>query len=345
MSSPSPTIEGFRAAFRRPSLTSAEIAWRWTSGATTAALLGFGFVEYLDSIPVTRANSVLLSTRRPVLVARAITQMLRGTVNRGRLAALLLALALSGLWIIAASIGRLAIVRALIGYFRGDIVCHDRNGIFGREGPRTIRALIDLNFLRVILFLAVILALCGTAILAGFISSNAHPRPGLAAALFCGLAALIGISGWNLNWWLSLAGIFAVRDGEDALCAFCAAVTFFRKHMAAVFVVSTWTGLAHLVAFGVAFTFVSLPLAFIRVAPSRLVIAVAMFVILAYFAVADWLYMARLAGYVFIADMPDPLLTTSPLPPPFHSAGIVPDTTIDREELILSDIPNIALET
>ena len=33
----SPTVEGFRTAFRRPSLTLAEIMWRWVGGATAAA--------------------------------------------------------------------------------------------------------------------------------------------------------------------------------------------------------------------------------------------------------------------------------------------------------------------
>lgn len=344
MSSPSPTIEGFRAAFRRLSLTSVEIAWRWTFGATTAVLLSFSLIEYLDSVPASRANSALLSTRHPVFVARAITQMLRGTMSRGVLAALLLALALSAMWITAASIGRLATVRALIGYFREDLDRRDVNGVDGGERPCSIRALLDLNCLRVSVFLAVILALGGTAILAGLISSDPHPQPGLAATLFCELVALICIVGWNLNWWLSLAGMFAVRDGEDALCAFNTAVTFFRKHMAAVLAVSTWTGLAHFVAFSIAVTLVSLPLVFLRIAP-RLVVAAVMFVLLAYFAVADWLYMARLAGYVFIAESPDPLLMTSQPLPPFPSAGIALESAIDHDELILSDIPYLVLET
>ena len=96
--------------------------------------------------------------------------------------------------------------------------------------------------------------------------------------------------------------------------------------------------MAHLVAFSVASTVVSLPLAFISVAPWRLVIAGVILVTLAYFAVADWLYMARVAGYVCIAEMPDAPALPAPLPAP-------PQTTIDREEPILSDVPNLAVET
>ena len=106
---------------------------------------------------------------------------------------------------------------------------------------------------------------------------------------------------------------------------------------------STWTGLAHLIAFSVATTAVSLPLAFIQIAPARLVIAGVILVTLAYFAVADWLYMARLAGYVCIAEMPDALAS------PRHASSSAAwatvcaerpvETSIDRDEPILSDIP------
>jgi len=62
-----------------------------------------------------------------------------------------------------------------------------------------------------------------------------------------------------LNWWLSMAGIFAARDGEDALAALSRPVTVSRERTASVCAVSIWTGLAHLVAFSIATTAVSLP--------------------------------------------------------------------------------------
>jgi len=81
-----------------------------------------------------------------------------------------------------------------------------------------------------------------------------------------------------------------------------------------------------------------------------LVIVAVFLVTMAYFAVADWLYMARLAGYVCIAEMPEALLAPlppRPVPPPV-SAPPVPttpvQTTIDRDEPILSDMPNLAVE-
>src|SRR5713226_274609 len=121
MSLTSPTIEGFRAAFRRPSLTFAEIAWRWTVGAVAWTLFLFSFIEYLNTLPVSRGDKTLLGTRQPVLIGRAISHIFRGSLNRAVFAVLLVAVGLALLWVIAASMGRAATVRALLDYFRKDV--------------------------------------------------------------------------------------------------------------------------------------------------------------------------------------------------------------------------------
>ena len=173
------------------------------------------------------------------------------------------------------------------------------------------------------------------------------------------LAGVIFLAWSGLNWVLSLAGVFAVRSArdtpedapDDALSALSTAVAFCRERGGAVFAVSTWTGLAHLTVFVVATTVVSMPLSLARIAPGWVVLAGVVFVTVAYFAVADWLYMARLAGYVCIAEMPEALLAPAPLPPaPPHLAPTAPPSppvqaTMDREELILSDLPSPAVET
>ncbi len=216
------------------------------------------------------------------------------------------------------------------------------------DGTNSLQALVRLNFLRVSVALAAIFGFVGAAILAGFASPDAHPRPGLAFFLFVPLAGLICWVSWSLNWLLSLAGVFAVRDGEDAIGAISAAVTFSRERAGAVFAVSTWMGLAHTVVFVIATTAVSTPLGLATILPWRLVVAAIIVVSLVYFAVADWLYMARLAGYVCIAETPEALLkplppAPPPIPPPIAARPV--QTTIDRDEPILSDLPNLALET
>src|ERR1700678_4112298 len=354
MSTPSPTLEGFRAAFRRPSVSFAEITWRWAVGATAAAAFLFYWIEYLDTLPVSSADALLLNTRQPALIGRAIEHILKGSLNRAVLAALGATLALSVLWIIAASLGRLTTVGALLDYFRARAAnltiansaeSESTTSDDGPKKPRHIRALIGLNFLRASGLLAMLLALSGSGILANFVSTRVNSRPGVAVILFLLSAAIICTVAWSLNWWLSLACIFAVRDDEDTLGALSRAVRFFREHIGSVLAVSTWTGLAHLVAFSVATTVASFLFAFIQFVPVRVVFAGIIVVMLLYFAVADWLYITRLAGYICIAEMPDAVLASSPLPPTISSRENTIATSIDRNEPILSDLPNLALDT
>src|SRR5271169_356867 len=158
----SPTAEGFRAAFRRPSLTLAEIAWRWTSGATAAALFFFGLFEYLNTLPVTNGELLFLRTRHPYLVAEAIAHILRGSLNRAVMTGIFAGLMLMVLWIVAASLGRIATVRVLLDYFRCDVA--GMTGGISNDGERDVAsnvstsavlpALLRLNFLRATVALA-----------------------------------------------------------------------------------------------------------------------------------------------------------------------------------------------
>ncbi len=353
----SPTVEGFRAAFRRPLLALAEIMWRWIVGATAVALLVVGLFEYLDTLPVTNGELLFLRTRHPYLVGEAIAHILRGSLNRAAMASLLAALMLSVLWIFTASMGRIATVRGLLDYFRpdvrgdfldGDITSDSKRDVASNVSTTAFVALVRLNFLRVVLALAAIAGFAGAGILAGFASPDANPQPGLAFSLFLPLAGLICYLWWALNWLLSLAGMFAVRNAEDAIGAIGCAVDLTRENTGAVFAITTWTGLAHLVALVGAATIASIPMGFVGLIPWRLIIAAMTLVALIYFALADWLYMARLAGYVCVAETPLALLAgLPPAPllrtPPVQTTPV--QTMIDRDEPILSDLPNLAVET
>ena len=347
----SPTAEGFRAAFRRPSLTFAEISWRWVTGATAIAVLFFGLFEYLSTLPVTNGELLFLRSRQPYLMGEAIAHILRGSLWRGMLALLLAVMMLALLWMFTGSVGRIATVSGLLEYFREKFSGTLSSAVSdsATTGASSLQSLVRLNFLRVAATLAAVFGVVGAAILAGFVSTDAHPRPGLAFVLFVPLAGMIGWVWWSLNWLLSLAGVFAVRDGEDALGAISGAVTLCRERTGAVFAVSSWTGLAHMVAFVAVTTVVSIPMGFAPIVPWRLLVAVMILITVAYFALADWLYMARLAGYVCIAETPKALLKAPPIAPQPELPRTVPapplQTTIDRDERILSDIPNLAVES
>ena len=335
----SPTAEGFRAAFRRPSLALGEIAWRWVVGVTAAVLFFFGLYQYLDSLPINNGELLFLRSRQPYLVSQAIAHILRGSLGRVVLSVLLAAILLGLLWMIAGAFGRIATVRALLDYFR--------KGDANYVATHPFQALVRLNFLRAIAAVAALVGFLGAAILSGFVSPDSNPQPGLAFLLFLPLAGLVWLAWSTLNWLLSLAGIFAVRDGNDTIGAISAAVGFCRERTGSVAAVSLWTWLAHLTAFVVMTTIISMPMALAGLLPWRLVVLVMLLITMGYFVVADWLYMARLAGYVCIAETPEELMR--PLPPMPVSilrpaqTPIVPtpalQMSIDRDELILSDVP------
>jgi len=363
----SPTAEGFRAAFRRPSLTLAEIAWRWAVGITATTLFFFGLIEYLNTLPVTNRELLFLRSRQPYLVGQAIAHILRGSLSRAVISAMVAALMLTLLWIIAAAVGRLATVRALLEYFRRDVASYVSAGASTGDGGRDVASnvstsdvaengafptLVRLNFLRAAVALAAVCGFLGAAVLSGFASPDTHPRPGLAFLIFLPLAGLVYLAWSSLNWLLSLCGIFAVRDGGDAVGAIFAAASFSRERAGPIAAVSTWTGLGHMVVFVIATTVVSMPLGLAPLVPWRLVVAAMIVVTSAYCAVADWLYMARLAGYVCITEIPEALFAPtppSPQPVPPDRMQVAPamtlQTTIDRDEPILSDVPSLALET
>ena len=348
MAQVSPTAEGFRAAFRRPLFTFAEISWRWVVGATATALLLFGFFEFLNTLPVTSGEMLFLKSRQPFLISQAIAHILRAGFFRGFLSLLLAMLLLSLLWIVAASLGRIAVVRAVLDYVRNQIESKALAAGIATVNPETassespLPTLFRLNFLRVTLFMATVIAFWGASIISGFVSSSTDPEPGLMFLIFLPLAAAIALVSFCLNWLVSLAALFAVRDGVEAIEAINAAVWLCRERTGALFAVSTWTGVAHLVAFVSAATVVALPLSLAAVLPWRLVLLAVILLTVLYFAVADWIYTARLAGYAFIMETPEALWVPPPPPIPPQPAPTVTGT-IDKDELILSDLPNAIL--
>jgi hypothetical protein len=338
----SPTAEGFRAAFRRPPFTLAEIIWRWAVGAMAAALFLFGLIEYVDSLPVTLTDSLFLRTRQPYLVTQAIAHILSGSLTRVVASAMLAALLLTVFWIVSASMGRMVTVRALVEYFREDRIGFGHAGDGERDVASNVstsgsmRGVVQLSFLRAAVGLAAVMGIAGAAIFSGLVASGADAALVGVLFLFIPVAAFVCAIWFGLNWMLSLAAIFAVRDGEDAVGALSGAAGLCRERAGAVFAVSAWTWILHATVFSGTAMVMIVCVSFGQIVPWRTVVLGETVILLAYFVVADWLYMVRLAGYICIAEMPEFLVTTPPAPVP-------PQTNIDRDELILSDVPAVIL--
>lgn len=138
---------------------------------------------------------------------------------------------------------------------------------------------------------------------------------------------MIGVACPLLNWYLSLAAIFVVRDRESAFGGLVKATDFCRMNPGPLFAAGTWFGIGHTVVFVVATSAVAVPLGFADVLPGGMVLGGVLLVTLIYFAAVDFLYVGRLATYVFLLEPPEPGPAPSPQP--------------QSDDDILSDIPGL----
>ena len=356
MASWSPTLEGFRAIFRRPSVPFAEVLWRWSFGAAAIVLIGFGFIEYLDTLPVSGVDLLFLRSGQPFLISQAAARILGGSGLRFVLAGILIFVGLAALWIAMAALGRGVTLNALINYLgeRSHAVRAGQiAGDSSLDGDVTlpkwrVRSLAGLYFLRVGLALAAAGACIAALILAGFVSTKESSQPELVFLVSLIVLFLVWLAWTFVSGFLSLASVFVVRAGEDTFGALFASAEFCRDRRGPVAAVSASCGLAHLVLFFVATSVVAFPLGFAGLLPVGFVLSAVVFLTLVYFALVDTLYVARLAGYVAILEAPPVAEPVRVIAEPAVPAGLVggqapqmsaasESAMVDQDELILSD--------
>jgi hypothetical protein len=337
MQSASPTLSGFRSIVRRPSLGLAEIAWRWTFGFAASLLLLLSFEEYLKTLPVSTGDLWLLRSGQPGLISQAIQHILQGSAPRVIAAAIVLGSALATAWVGLAALGRAVTLRAVESYFPDEGAAPPGNSRWG------LGSLAGLNLLRVAITVAAGFGWLAAWLVASAAASGSDPSPGLAVLMFLAAILLVWLAWSVMNWLLSFATVFVVAGGEDTFGAIASALHCLGARVGAVLAASTWFGLAHLAAFGLASSAVVFPLVFAGVLPRGVVFGGVLMVALLYFAVADFLYMGRLAAYVAIVENPDRPSLQELVPrsedgrPPRASPGL--ERGVDPEELILSDVP------
>ena len=327
---PSPTAAGFRLIFRRPAIVLAEIAWRWTFAAAVWFLGGAFLLQYADSLSVNTVDKLLLGTRHPALILRALHRIFHGSALRFTTSGVLLAISIIVAWIVLASLGRAATLKAMM----------EELGITVSPSTRreTISSFLALNFLRAAAALAAIVAGVGAALIASGVWASTHLSVADAARYWLALLLLVWISWAALNWLLSTSATFVAADAIGSFTAVSATVGWYRDRLGSVLATGTWFGLVHAGAFLTAcaagFTVLSIagalgpgPTLFLEV----LIVAV-------YCAVADALYIGRLTAYLAIIrgaaafDLHGPQAT----PPTVSGPG---RDSIDQSELILSDVP------
>ncbi|MGH6628484.1 MAG: hypothetical protein ACREB3_02000 [Burkholderiales bacterium] len=281
----------------------AEIAWRWTFGAAALAISFYAVGRLVATTHLTEGDLLSLRSGIPVLIADAVSHILQDAWPRLATAVAIVLPSLAALWTLAAALGRAATLKTLLG-----------------KRHVSVRSMLGLSFLRAALALAGVLAWMGALIVAGLAAVQGEKNsPGVFLLVFLSLGFLAGLFWAVLNWYLSLAPLFAVRDGRDSLNSIAEAVRAVRKDRNAFSSVSGVFGFLHLLALLSGTVLGLMPLGLIGTLRNEIVLALIGLVTLGYFAVADFLYIARLAAYVrIVVDSGQPAAET--IPPPLVSS-------------------------
>lgn len=327
---PSPTAEGFRLIFRRPAIPLAEIAWRWSFAGAFWFLVTMFLAEYSDSLPVNTVDRLLVGTRQPELILRALHRILHGSALRFTTSGILLAISMAVAWVGLSSLGRAATLRAMM----------EELGIARSPGTRSqnVSSLLALNFLRATANLAAIIAGCGAVLVASGVWASTHFSVADAVRLWLALLFLVWLAWGVLNWLLSTSTLFVATNGASAFAAVSATEGWYRHRLGAVLAAGTWFGLIHggafLTACGAVFTVLSMA-GILGPGPT---LCLELLIVAVYCAVADLLYIGRLTAYLtIIRDGPALDRLRAQTPPPFVSG---PErASIDQGESILSDVP------
>ena len=294
----SPIAAGFRTMVQRPGLLARELAWRWTWGGTTLALVWFTFREYLRSLIVTDTDLLLLRTGQPLLAGQAISSIFRGSGERLQAVLLLVGLASALLWIVMATLGRGVVGRKLLLHPQQLPAIRPLDKSDGVA--RQFVAMLSLQTLRAVLYLSFWFALYGAAVLL----QQLLPAENFALFTLLYLNAFMLLwAAWTLvNWLLSLATLFAAGQGAGPLAALTSVVELWRRCRSAMTATGMVFGLLHLAALVALYSVLFLPLAFATAVPGVAVLAGMGFILLIYFVVADVIYLARLAAYASMVN-------------------------------------------
>jgi hypothetical protein len=327
--------------FRRPSLGIAEVVWRFSFGAATSAVLAFGWIEYLESLPVKSSDLILLESNRPALISRAVLDILHGSGPRLAECAVLLAGSLTIGWIVLASLGRAVTMRALLAHFRKSLP-RQTSQQERATAAGAVPSLMGLNFLRATVTAAAIVASLVPWFFAR-IAAGTGDDSLTGASLAVVLVIMLVWSAWYvMNCVLSLAALFVTAENRSTCDAIGAAVEFSSIHVASLLVANAWFGLAHIASLLLAVFAIMLPLGLLSVLPPGYAGLGALLVLLVYCVVVDFLRIGNLAAYIAIlgGTRASSIAERSPRAPEDDEGAS--RRGVDPGELILSDVPSPA---
>jgi uncharacterized membrane protein len=291
-SAPSPLRDGFAALRHEPALLAAELTWRWCFGVSMLALAIFSTGTFLDSIPVSRLDELLLGTFQPQLLVAALRHIFRGTLSRFLLEQALLIMGVTLLWSFASAVGRAATLRRLVAMFGSDDESQPSGWHFGSI---FLLQLLRAMWTQIAFGIAVFLLIYGSTM-------AELERPVVAALALSFGVGFASFVGFSLNWYLGIAALFTIRNGARAKEAAEQAIEFSTRQGTRLLLLSLGFLLMRLIWAAVMVSLFLAPLSLMGTVGGRWVALMMGLLALLYFVGADTLSLALWGAYVSLAE-------------------------------------------
>lgn len=281
---PNPITQGLRAVTRDPAIFLVEILWRWSFALLACLLVAGVGMMLLGPLHVGKAWDTAWGSRDPQRMGQLLVAIVLLLGVKLIIAAIAVPLAIALLWSILSALGRFVTIKRL------------RAGLTSLR----FRTVFALQLLRgLISWFALVLLFAATISEAFIASRGTQPDLVLYYLMVMPTVVLISVSWLILNWYLSLAAIFG-REGQSFRGAFREARQTVRRQRSDF----AGTGFVFLlfrtVILLIAVAICGLTSGMAGTAPQSYFVLLVV-VSLAYFAVADFLYMARMAAYLALA--------------------------------------------
>lgn len=295
--------EGLRIVRSDPALLAIELLWRWSFGLGLLALAFLAYARLRQAVFLSGADELAFRSHDPFAVAAAARDLLAAALPslREMLTPALCVAAV--LWIVAATLGRGIITRVIVRRLAADYAVP-----IAPDAPRWSGFAL-LNFARVLTLLILVIGYLGGLRVAAY---EAGPEPDLLASSLIIFASLaVSALLWNyVNWVLSLAPIFVVRDALPPLDSVVAAIAFIGRNRSRLMAISIRNGTLR----GVVATAASVAgvLTAALGLPPWVISALIALETLAYLVVSDFYLLARLGANASVAVRE--LVLSQPLP-------------------------------
>lgn len=282
---PNPITQGLRAVTRDPAIFLVEILWRWSFAILACLLVAGVGVMLLGPLHIGHAWDTAWQSRDPQRMGQLVLAILLLLgIKVIVITAVVLPLTIALLWSILSALGRFVTVRRL----RVGLTSLRFRSIFALQ---LLRALV--GWFSVVLLFA---ATFGEALVA-----TRGPKPDLLLYYLMMMPSVVLISAFWLtfNWYLSLAAIFG-RAGQSFRGALRQARQTIRQQRSDFAGTGFVFLLFRVVILLIATAICGLTSGMVGSSPQSY-FTLLMIVSLAYFAIADFLYVARMAAYLALA--------------------------------------------